>query len=82
MTQNATLITALNMIQVLVSIGLVVVIILQAKGSGIGNLLGGGDTGLGIAKTRRGLEKTLFQITIFLAGVFLIVAIIRLMLQN
>ncbi|PJF35889.1 MAG: preprotein translocase subunit SecG [Candidatus Thermofonsia Clade 1 bacterium] len=73
--------TALQVIQVLISIALIVLIILQAKGSGIGNLLGGGEGGLGITKTRRGLEKTLFQVTIIFAAVFLINAVIQLAIQ-
>ena len=39
-----------------------------------GNLLGG-DAGGGIARTRRGLEKTLFQITIGLSIAFLAISI-------
>ncbi len=73
--------TALQIIQILISVALVVLIILQSKGSGIGNLLGGGEGGLGITKTRRGLEKTLFQLTIILASVFLINAVIQLAAQ-
>jgi preprotein translocase subunit SecG len=73
--------TALQIIQVLISIALVVLIILQSKGSGIGSLLGGGEGGLGITKTRRGLEKTLFQLTIILAAIFLINAVIQLAAQ-
>ena len=78
---NQTLITALNIIQILISSALIAVIILQGKGSGLGSLVGG-DTGFGVTKTRRGLEKTLFQITIILSAVFLILAIIRIMLQQ
>jgi preprotein translocase subunit SecG len=74
---NSTLLTALQLIQVIISVFLVIVIILQAKGNGIGNLFGGGESGLGITKTRRGLEKTLFQITIILAALFLLNAIIQ-----
>jgi preprotein translocase subunit SecG len=73
--------TALQIIQILISIALVALIILQSKGSGIGNLLGGGEGGLGITKTRRGLEKTLFQLTIILAAIFLINAVIQLAAQ-
>jgi len=51
---------------------LTLVILLQAKGSGIGTALGGG-TG-GSFRTRRGVEKTLFQLTIFLAIVFLAIS--------
>jgi preprotein translocase subunit SecG len=62
----------LNIAQILVAIMLTTVVLLQAKGSGVGTALGGG-TG-GSFRTRRGVEKTLFQLTIFLAVVFLIIA--------
>ena len=48
------------------------IILLQAKGSGIGTALGGGSSGS--FRTRRGVEKTLFQLTIVVAVIFLIVA--------
>jgi preprotein translocase subunit SecG len=70
--------TALQIIQILISVALIAVIILQAKDAGIGNLFGGGDAGMGVTKTRRGLEKTLFQITIVLAALFLVNAILQL----
>jgi preprotein translocase subunit SecG len=79
---TSTISTALQIIQVLISIALVVVIILQAKGVGLGSLFGGGDAGLGITKTRRGLEKTLFQITIILGAAFLLNAIIQITIQR
>lgn len=59
--------------QILVAVLLTLVLLLQAKGSGIGTALGGG-TG-GSFRTRRGVEKSLFQLTIFLAIVFLIVSV-------
>jgi preprotein translocase subunit SecG len=77
----ATLSTALQIIQVIIAIALIVVIILQARGQGLGSLFGGSDSGMGITKTRRGLERTLFQITIILATLFLLNAIIQLMIQ-
>lgn len=65
---------ALNVVQIIISIALVILIVLQAKGSGLGSLFGG-EAGT-ITKTRRGLEKTLFQITVGLSIAFLAVAII------
>jgi preprotein translocase subunit SecG len=44
------------------------VILLQAKGSGFGAGLGGTTSSF---RTRRGLEKTLFQATIALTVIFL-----------
>ena len=76
-----TLGNALQVIQVILAIALIVIIILQAKGQGLGSLFGGGDSGMGITKTRRGLDRTLFQITIILSALFLLNAVIQLMIQ-
>ncbi len=59
---------ALNVGQILVSLTLIFVIMLQAKGAGFGAGLGGTTNTF---RTRRGLEKTLFQATIFLTVLFL-----------
>ncbi len=71
---------ALQVIQILTSIALIAVIILQAQSNGLGGLFGGADS-MGITKTRRGLEKTLFQITVGLSLAFLGNAIIQLLIQ-
>ncbi len=61
----------LNLAQMLISIILVVVILLQARGGDIGAAFGGGGGGgQSSFRTRRGLEKTLFQLTIVLSFVF------------
>jgi len=65
---------AFQIASIIVSILLIILILLQVKGGGLGNLLGG-DVGGGIARTRRGLEKTLFQITIGLAIAFMAISI-------
>lgn len=62
----------LNIIQIIISITLMVIILLQVKGESSGSLLGGG--GAGVARTRRGLERTLFNVTIVLAAIFLLVS--------
>ena len=61
--------TYLNIIQIIVSAVLVVVILLQVRGSGFGEL--GTQS---VFRTRRGVEKTLFQATIVLAAVFILVS--------
>jgi preprotein translocase subunit SecG len=58
----------LNLGQILISIALIFVVLLQAKGTGFGAGLGGTTSSF---RTRRGLEKTLFQATIFLTIIFL-----------
>jgi preprotein translocase subunit SecG len=61
----------LNLAQMLISIILVVVVLLQARGGDIGAAFGGGGGGgQSSFRTRRGLEKTLFQLTIILSIVF------------
>ena len=66
---------ALQIISIVVSVALTILILLQVRGGGLGSLLGG-DAGGGIARTRRGLEKTLFQITIGLSITFIAVCIL------
>jgi preprotein translocase subunit SecG len=60
-----------NLAQMLISIVLIVVVLLQTRGTDIGSAFGGGGGGGTSFRTRRGLEKTLFQLTIVLAIVFL-----------
>ena len=62
----------MNVIQLLVSVLLVVVILAQVNESG-GGLFGSASS---TVRTRRGLEKTLFQFTIFLAVLFVVISII------
>jgi preprotein translocase subunit SecG len=63
----------INLIQIIISIALITVILLQAKGSGLGGIFGGDSS---IYKTRRGVEKTLYQATIGLSVVFFAVSIL------
>ena len=62
-----TLTDYLNLAEILISIALVAIILLQVKGEGVGGLQSGS-----FVRTRRGLEKTLFQLTIFLVVLFLV----------
>jgi preprotein translocase subunit SecG len=65
---------------IVVSIILIILILLQVKGGALGNLLGG-DAGGGFTHTRRGLEKTLFQITVFLCIAFLGISLFSVILS-
>ncbi len=65
----------LNLIQIVISAALIVLILLQTRGSGLGSLFGGSDSS--IYKTRRGVERTMFNITIGLALAFFLVAIVN-----
>ena len=62
----------LQLAEILVAVVLIVVVLLQAKGSGFGSALGGSSGS--VFRTRRGVEKTLFQLTIFLGVLFVLLA--------
>jgi preprotein translocase subunit SecG len=55
--------------EIFVSIALIAIIMLQVKGEGVGGLQSGS-----FVRTRRGIEKTLFQLTIVLVVIFLTVS--------
>ena len=68
----------LDIALIITSIGLILGVILQSKGAGLGGLTGA-DTG-GVFTARRGIERILFWVTIVLSVVFfgLVIAIILL----
>jgi len=62
----------INIIQIIVSVILITIILLQVKGQGT-PLFGAGDSSF---RTRRGLEKAMFQFTIFMVVVFIAMSMI------
>jgi len=70
--------TYLNVAQVVVSIALIVIILLQVRGGGLGGIFGQSST---VFRTRRGVEKILFQLTIVLVSVFLVISVLTLRLS-
>jgi preprotein translocase subunit SecG len=68
-----------NIALIIVSITLILVIILQSKGAGLGGLTGG-DFGGGTYHTRRGIERLLFNVTIGLSILFFALAILAVVL--
>ncbi len=67
--------TYLQVAQIVLAIALILIILLQVRGGGLGGIFGQPDT---VYRTKRGLEKTMFQLTIVLAVLFIILAIISL----
>ena len=65
--------TYLNVAQIVLAAALVLIILLQVRGGGLGGIFGQADT---VYRTKRGIEKTMFQLTIALAVIFIIVAIV------
>lgn len=65
--------TALPVIQILVSVILIAVVLIQSRGSGFGGAFG---TQGAIFRTRRGIELYLFRGTVVLAALFIAVSLL------
>lgn len=63
----------MQIIQIILSVTLIVLVLLQAKGGGLGGIFGGDG---GVYRTRRGLEQTMYQATIGLSIIFFVVALV------
>lgn len=64
-------------LQTITAIALIAVIMLQAKGTGLGTAFGGGNQ---MYHSKRGVEKVVFTLTIILAVSFVVLSIINLKL--
>ena len=62
--------------QILVAIALIATILFQLHGGGLGGIFGQPDS---VYRTRRGVERTLFKLTIVLAAIFVIFAVLIVM---
>ena len=69
----------LNIVQIITSIALIALAVMQSKGSGLGRMFGGDSS---IYRTRRGIEKTVFRVTIVLAVVFFLTSLLSVLLQS
>ena len=65
--------TYLNIAQIVLAVALILIILFQVRGGGLGGIFGQPDT---VYRTKRGVEKTMFQLTVVLAVLFIIVAVI------
>jgi len=66
-----TLMAILLVFQIVISVLLVIVVLLQVKGTGFGRVWGG----LSISSTRRGLEGVIFKFTFVLTFLFISVSL-------
>lgn len=74
------MIVYMHIVQIILAVALIIVVILQARGSDLGGVFGGG--GGGVYRTRRGVEKTLFNATIALSILFFIVSVLTVIIQR
>jgi protein translocase, SecG subunit len=59
--------------QILIAIALIATVLFQLRGGGIGGIFGQADS---VYRTRRGIESTLFKLTIILAVLLVVFAIL------
>lgn len=71
--------TYLYIAQIIVAVALILLSLLQVKGGGLGGIFGQADT---VYRTKRGVEKTLFQLTIALVIVFVILSIVSFIINS
>ena len=59
--------------QIVISIAVAAAILLQARGTGLSSTFGGESTAY---RSRRGLERTLFRLTLILATAFVLISLV------
>lgn len=70
----------LNVAQIIISVALTIVILLQTKGGGLGGMFGGTESA--VYKTRRGVERTLFNVTVGLSIAFFVITILNVIITG
>lgn len=69
----------LRIVLMVVSVVLIGLVMLQAKGSGLGGIFGGDG---GVYKTRRGVERTVYNATIVFSAVFLTISLVIVLIDT
>jgi preprotein translocase subunit SecG len=62
-----------EIVQTIISVALIVFILMQVQGAGLGSVFGGSGS---VFKTRRGIERLLFNITIIFAVLFAVISLV------
>ena len=65
--------TYLSVAQIILAISLILAVLFQVRGGGLGGIFGQAPT---VFRTKRGVEKTLFRLTIVLVVLFIILSIV------
>lgn len=63
----------LEVAQILIALAVGAAVLMQARGTGLGATFGGESTAY---RSRRGIERVLFRLTIVLAAVFVIISLV------
>jgi preprotein translocase subunit SecG len=67
----------LNVVQIVLSVALILAILVQVRGGGLWGIFGQADS---VYRSRRGVEKTLYRLTIVLVVLFVAVSLATLMI--
>ena len=70
--------TYLSVAQIILSIALILAVLLQVRGGGLGGIFGQPDS---VFRTKRGVEKTLFQLTIVLMVLCITISLLALIIS-
>lgn len=66
------MITVINIVQIIVSVTLIAILLLQIKGEGLSGVFGGDNP---VQHQRRGLEASLYNLTVALSAIFLLLSL-------
>ena len=71
---------AIHIVEIILGIAVIIFILLQVRGAGLGSAFGGSSAG-SVFKTRRGVERLVFNTTIVFIVLFALVAVLSTALQ-
>jgi preprotein translocase subunit SecG len=71
--------SAIRAIQIILGLAVILFILLQVRGAGLGSIFGGSSAG-SVFKTRRGVEKLIFNMTIVFVILFALISIVIMMI--
>jgi preprotein translocase subunit SecG len=66
---------AIRIVQIILSVAVILFILLQVRGAGLGSAFGGSSAG-SVFKTRRGVERLIFNLTITFVVLFAIISVL------
>ena len=71
---------AIRIVQIILCVAVIIFILLQVRGAGLGSAFGGSSAG-SVFKTRRGVERLIFNLTIVFVVLFALVSVISALLR-
>jgi len=71
---------AIRIVQIILCLAVIIFILLQVRGAGLGSVFGGSSAG-SVFKTRRGVEKLIFNITIVFVILFVLISLASLVIH-